>query len=128
MKVKVQVIIENDEGQVEDVQQVACLRRGPLTPEELGLNLAEARQILHDVQQAMVTSQAAEYIDSQRQCPRCSGKRSQKGRHKIIFRTLFGKLQLDSMRLHHCDCDPGQPAGTFSPLAELLKERTSPEL
>jgi len=26
---------------VEDVQQVACLRRGPLTPEELGLNLAE---------------------------------------------------------------------------------------
>ena len=102
--------------------------RGPLTPEELGLNLAEARQILHDVQQSMVTSQVAEYIQGQRQCPRCSVRRSQKGRHEIVFRTLFGKLRLDSMRLHHCDCDPGQPTRTFSPLAELLKERTSPEL
>ncbi|MBC8168085.1 MAG: ISKra4 family transposase, partial [Bryobacteraceae bacterium] len=98
------------------------------TPEELGLNLAEARQILHDVQQSMVTSQVAGYIQGQRQCPKCSVRRAQKGRHKIVFRTLFGKLRLDSMRLHHCDCDPAQPARTFSPLAELLKERTSPEL
>ena len=128
MKVKIQIVIENDEGYVEDVQQVACLRRGPLTPEELGLNLAEARQILHEVQQAMVTSQAAEYMDRQRHCPCCGGRRSLKGRHEIVFRTLFGKLRLDSMRLHHCECDPGQPAGTFSPLAELLQERTAPEL
>ena len=64
VKVTIQVVIENDEGQVEDVQQVACLRRGPLTPEELGLNLAEARQILHDVQQSMVTSQVRHRFDS----------------------------------------------------------------
>jgi hypothetical protein len=23
-----------------------------------------------------------------------------------VFRTLFGTLRLDGMRLHHCDCDP----------------------
>lgn len=83
VKVKIQVVIENDEGQVEDVQQVACLRRGPLTPEELGLNLAEARQILHDVQRSMVNSQVTEYIQGQRQCPRCNVRRSQKGRDLI---------------------------------------------
>jgi len=58
MRVRIQVVIENDEGQVEDVQQVACLRRGPLTPEELGLNLAETKQILHGVQESMVASAA----------------------------------------------------------------------
>jgi hypothetical protein len=119
MKMKIQVVIEHDEGQVEDVQQVACLRRGPFTPEELGLNLAEARQMLQYVQNAMVTSQAAEYIGRQQPCPRCSDTRSQKGRHEIVFRTLFGKLRLDRMRLHHCYCDPRQPAGTCSPLSDL---------
>lgn len=78
MKVKSQVVIEHDDGQVEDVQHVACLRRGPFTPEELGLNPAEAKQILQDVQNAMVTSQAAEYSDRQQPCPCCRGKRSRR--------------------------------------------------
>ena len=128
MKVKIQVVIESDDGLVEDVQQVACLRRGTLTPEELGMNLAEAKQIVHGVQQTMVSSQVAEYINSRRPCPHCGVKRSQKGQHGITFRTLFGKLRLSSMRLHHCRCEPGQPTGTFSPLSELLTERTAPEL
>lgn len=80
MKVKIQVVIENDEGTVEDVQQVACLRRGPLTPEELGLNLAETKEILQRVQQSMVTSQAAGYLSGQKQCPHCSAHRNVKGR------------------------------------------------
>ena len=42
-------------------------------------------------------------------------------------RTLFGKLQLQSLRLYHCVCQP-HPTRTFSPLAQLLSERTSPEL
>ena len=91
MKVKIQVVIENDQGQVEDVQQVACLRRGPLTPEELGLNLAEAKQILHGVQESMVASQVNDYMDGQRPCPHCGARRTQKGRHEIRFRTLFGE-------------------------------------
>ena len=49
MKVKIQVIIESDDGRVEDVEEVACLKRGILTPEELGLNLAEAKEILQRV-------------------------------------------------------------------------------
>jgi len=128
MKVKIQVVIENDEGQVEDVQQVACLRRGPLTPEELGLNLAEAKQILHGVQESMVASQVNDYMNGQRPCPQCGARRTQKGRHEILFRTLFGKLRLKSLRLHHCDCEPAQAQETFIPLAELLPNRTAPGL
>ena len=128
MKVKIQVVIENDEGQVEDVQEVACLKRGPLTPEELGMNLAEAKQILSSVQKSMVTSQVTDYINGQRPCPHCGSRRTQKGRHEILFRTLFGKLKLKSLRLHHCHCEPCQAQETFSPLAQLLPNRTAPEL
>jgi hypothetical protein len=40
---------------------------------------------------------------------------------------LFGTLRLDSPRWHQCDCRP-QTTRTFSPLATLLSERTTPEL
>ena len=29
MRVKIQVIIESDDGRVQDVEEVACLKRGP---------------------------------------------------------------------------------------------------
>jgi hypothetical protein len=44
-----------------------------------------------------------------------------------VFRTPFGKLQLDSPRLYRCPCE-SEARKTFSPLAELLPEYTSPEL
>ena len=40
MKVKIQVIIESDDGRVQDVEEVACLKRGTLSPQELS-NLAD---------------------------------------------------------------------------------------
>jgi hypothetical protein len=40
---------------------------------------------------------------------------------------LFGVLRLSSPRWWHCDCR-AQPTRTFQPLAELLPERTTPEL
>jgi len=124
MKVKIQVVIESDDGRVQDVAEVACLKRSTLTPEELGLNLAEAKQILQNVQQSMVGCQAAAYQAEQKQCPQCGRGRPQKGRHEIVFRTLFGRLKLPSLRLYRCPCE-AVTEKTFSPLAELLTERTA---
>lgn len=45
----------------------------------------------------------------------------------MVFRSVFGKLILKSPRWHHCACQP-QISKTFSPLAQLLPERTTPEL
>jgi hypothetical protein len=127
MRVKIQVVIESDDGHVQDVEEVACLKRGALTPEELGLNLAEAKQILHNVQDSMLGLQVAEYQAKRKNCPRCARPQPQKGRHEIVFRTLFGKFNLPSVRLYRCDCEEPSER-TFSPLAELLTERTAPEL
>ena len=60
-------------------------------------------------------------------CSHCGHERSCKGRHHIVFRTPFGKLRLESPRFYHCQCESDERT-SFSPLAELLQERSSPEL
>jgi hypothetical protein len=47
--------------------------------------------------------------------------------HYTVFRTVFGVLAVESPRLYHCPCQASETT-TFSPLATLLPERTTPEL
>lgn len=63
----------------------------------------------------------------QRACPQCGHPRSRKACHSLVYRTPFGKLRLDSPRLYRCRCEPHGPR-SFSPLAERLPNRSSPEL
>ena len=62
MKIKLQVIIESDDGQTETVQEVAQIERGLLQPAELGLTLMEAKALLEGVQRVLVEEQIAEYL------------------------------------------------------------------
>ena len=57
MKLKLQLIIESDSGQTEVVHEVTKLERRSLRPETLGLTLSEAKELLREVQRAMVTHQ-----------------------------------------------------------------------
>ena len=93
----------------------------------LGLTMVEAKGLLEGLQRTVVEQQIADYSRAQSACPLCSKQRLHKGAHAIVYRTLFGKIELSSPRLFHCRCQP-QPTRSFSPLAELLVERTSPEL
>jgi len=127
MKIKVQVLVESETGKTETVENIVCLERGDLRPENLGLTLAEAKSILAGVQKTMVERQIEEYLDPEACCPLCGKARLHKGHHTLTYRTLFGKLRLRSIRLHHCECQP-HPTKTFSPLAHLLPEHTAPEL
>jgi hypothetical protein len=127
MKIKIQVIIEAESGNPEIVQEIGQLERTALGVEEFGLRLAEAKALLQGVQKTMVEQQSAEYLRQQAHCSQCGRKRLHKGEHPIVYRTLFGKLRLQSSRLYHCPCQ--EHAGrSFSPLAELLQERSAPEL
>jgi DNA-directed RNA polymerase subunit RPC12/RpoP len=119
MKLKVQLIIESDSGETEVVQEVAKLERHSLRPENLGLMLSEAKELLHEIQKAMVTHQTTRYLTRQISCPECGTTRSHKGKHQIVLRTLFGKLRIDSPRLYHCGCCSKEEHRSFSPLAEL---------
>jgi hypothetical protein len=127
MKIKVQITVESETGQPGVVQEVARLERGPFRPETLGLSLAEARAILAGLEQHLVGRQTAEFVAQERRCPRCGQPRACKDCQSIVFRTPFGKLTLASPRLYCCPCEC-QGLKSFSPLAQCLPERTSPEL
>jgi hypothetical protein len=128
MKIKVRVVIESDRGNTQLIENIAYLERGALRPEELGLSLAETRDLLESAQRTIAEQQVAEYMEQQTHCPCCGKKRLRKGDHKpLVYRTLFGKLRLPGVRFFHCECQP-QATRTFSPLAQLFTERTAPEL
>ena len=127
MRMGIQVVIESDDHDTPITDEVACIQREDLAPETLGLTLDEAKDLLANVQANMVKEQAAEYIEQQRRCPLCGKVRGQKGQKDIVFRSLFGKMEIPSPRLYTCSCQP-QEKKSFSPLAERLPERTAPEL
>ena len=106
MKIRVQVIVESDNGVGEVIQDIARLERGQLRPEQLGLTLAEAKGLLEGLQRTVVERQIAEYSKQQSSCPLCGKQRLHKGAHDIVYRTIFGKIELSSPCLFHCRCQP----------------------
>src|SRR6266511_582525 len=104
MKVKVQVIIEYEGVDTPLVEEVACLCRGDLLPETIGLTLEEGKALLASIQKSLVGHQAAADVEQQRLCPACGRRQRNRGTHEIVHRTLFGKLHITSPRLSLCAC------------------------
>jgi len=127
MKVRIRVIIEDDDGQVLDMHDVFSFQRKHLQPEQVGLTLAEAKRTMHGIQETVVHHQVDDFLKEQRSCPACGQHRRQKGKHTLVYRTLFGSFHLPSPRFYRCRCQSHGPR-SFSPLAQLLVERTAPEL
>ncbi len=126
MKFTVQVVTVTDDGE-ESLRDVACVERDDLTAASLGLSIAHSKTILQGLQEVVVAWQMNDYLDSQRHCPECGQLRHRKGSHHAVFRTVFGDLPVESPRFTHCPCQAHETE-SFSPLAELLPEHTTPEL
>jgi hypothetical protein len=126
MTFQIRVVAIEDNGQ-EHVHELTSVQRAELKLETLGLTLAESKAILRDIQRVVVEQQTAEWMATHKRCPACGQLRHSKGHHDLPLRTVFGKITLASPRLLHCDCQPHETK-SFSPLAEVLPERTTPEL
>jgi hypothetical protein len=121
--------MEAANGETERVEDIAELERSSPQPETLGLTLAESKTLLQGIQQRMVSEQVAEYMAQFNTCPDCGARRTKKGQHTLVYRTLFGKLNLISPRLYDCAChQPHQQRHSSSPLATWLNAHSSPEL
>jgi hypothetical protein len=127
MRIRVQVVIEGDGDIPSALHEVAELYRHDLGTDMLGLQLAEAKELLARVQEVVVDEQVQACLAAKVACPHCGRPRRHKDERSITVRTLFGTLRLPSPRWHHCPCRP-QEKQTFSPLAEILPSRTTPEL
>jgi len=106
---------------------LACIERDQLSAESLGLKLEETKALLKTLQKVVVQHQVNNYLKEARACPECDETRKIKGDHDVVFRSMFGKLIVKSPRWYYCDCQEHKTK-TFSPLAQLLPERTTPEL
>lgn len=129
MKLSVQVIVHPDDGtdDVPTVREVFTLDRDDLSADTLGLQLAEANDLLVAVQHTLVDQQVQAAVAAHAACPACGKPRRHKDTRTIVVRSLFGVLRLPSPRWWHCDCRE-QPTRTFAPLVAVLPERTTPEL
>jgi hypothetical protein len=110
MRVKLQLVICDDDGQEATVTDVVILQKDHRRIEHLGLTLAEAKQLLATLQQHVVAQQAATFVAAHTQCDDCGATLQHKGQQTRTFRTLFGTVTLDSPRLYHCRCQPRTPA------------------
>ena len=61
MKFKVQLVIESESGDTQSIQEVAQIEKDSLKPENLGLTLAQAKELLLQTQRSIASQQIAEY-------------------------------------------------------------------
>ncbi|HEY5852508.1 MAG TPA: hypothetical protein VIW24_00265 [Aldersonia sp.] len=129
MKLSVQVIVhpDDDTDTPPTARDVFTLDRDDLSPDTLGLQLAEAKDLLVAVQHTLVDRQVRHAVAAQAPCPHCGKSRRHKDTRTIVVRSLFGTLRLPSPRWWQCG-GRDQPTRTFQPLAAVLPERTTPEL
>jgi hypothetical protein len=124
MKMRVQLVIEDASG-ASTCTDIAAIERH--IHDLIGLSLEEVKAMAGAVQREMVEAQAREVLSQNSTCPLCQSRLRGNGRHRIHYRTPFGRLELDSPRFYRCRC---QTSGrvSFSPLALWLGTHTSPEL
>ena len=98
MKVSVQLIVhpDDDAAAAPMVREVFSLDRDGLTPDTLGLQLAEAQDLLVAVQDTLITHQVRDAVAAQVPCPHCGRPRRHKDTRAIVVRSLFGALRLPS--------------------------------
>jgi hypothetical protein len=127
MRLKLQLVICNDEGHEETVTDVITLNKNTQRIEHLGLTLAESKQLLSTLQHHLLQQQIHTFLDTHSTCPDCGTPLGVKAYGSRSFRTLFGTFKLSSPRLEHCDCQQ-RKTSSFRPLSALLTESVAPEL
>ena len=81
---------------VEKVISLADIERVDGDFEQLGLNLSEGRDLMHDVQHALVNAQANTFVEVSTQCRHCHTKLSIKTMHTVQYKTVHGKVTINS--------------------------------
>jgi hypothetical protein len=127
MRVKLQLVMCNDQGDEETVTDVITLNKNNQRIEHLGLTLAESKQLLSTLQRQLLQQQITTFLDTRSTCPDCGTPLKLKARGSRSFRTVFGTLKFSSPRLEHCDCTRHKTS-SFRPLSALLTESVAPEL
>ncbi|SOE97720.1 hypothetical protein SAMN05414139_10879 [Burkholderia sp. D7] len=127
MQISVQVVVQAEGDEPASVTEIAHFERVGFDAGSLGLHLDEAESLLGRLQRSMIDARATEAIARLSVCPKCGSQLARKGHHRLAYRSVFGRLSIDSPRFYRCRCS-GKGRQSISPLGNCLRERTSPEL
>jgi hypothetical protein len=100
-----------------------------LTAEELGLTLAEGKDLLAELARLVLQTQMEEFSTCARVCTDCLTLRRLRDSRTRKLQTLFGTIAVEAPRISACPCrnDWGFLDVSRSPLTELLPDRCPPE-
>jgi hypothetical protein len=85
---------------------------------QLGLNLSEGRDLMHDVQHALVNAQTNTFVEASTRCRHCHAELSIKAMHTIQYKTVYGKVTIDSPQLRRCKCKQSKGVGAAAFLTQ----------
>jgi hypothetical protein len=116
-------------GKTLSIQRVASVERSAsgISPEEIGLTLADGKTVLKQVQASIVRTQVNVLDTSWRLCRDCHGQHRVKDRRGRELRTIFGIVKISCRRYVRCDCRGGKP-GILWALGMMELKRNTPEL
>lgn len=121
MQISVQIVVQTEIDKQASVTEIAHFDREGFDAGSLGLHLDEAKALLGRLQRSMIDAQAAEAIARLSVCQNCGSRLARKGHHRLVYRSVFGRLSIDSPRLYQYRCS-GTGHRSVSPLASCLRD------
>jgi hypothetical protein len=132
---KVWVEVQRPDGTSQRHEIGAIERSMSPGPDDLGIRLAEAKELLSQLQMHVVQDQVEHATALDRTCPGCGSRRSLHDHRPRAIDTLFGRIAVREPRWRSCCCrgsgrDVGSSnrGGRLDRVSELLSARATPEL
>ena len=105
---RVKLVAERQPG-VTTETELACIERDAQAGlADLGLSLAEVKQLTAALQSEIVPAQVAALGGRPRACLACGRRLASKGYSRVRFRSLFGDVPVRVRRLVACPCQAGK--------------------
>ena len=124
---RVRLVTELAAGETTEVEVARLERDEQADLADLGLRLAEAKQLMAAIQAEIVPAQVTVAGEHRRTCMVCAGELASKGHYAATFRSLFGDVPLRIRRLLACPCQEVAEARSFAAF-DLEAATVAPEL
>ncbi len=125
---RVKLVAELQAGVTTEVEVGRLERDEQASVADLGLRLAEAKQITAALQAEMVPRQVTVVGERHRLCATCGCVLASKGYYPATFRSLFGDLPVRVRRLLACPCCQGPGEAKSFAVLDLEAATVAPEL
>src|SRR5271163_1394624 len=124
---RVKLVAEFGAGESTEVEVARLERDEQAGLADLGLCLAEAKQLMAAIQAEIVPVQVTVAGEHRRACVACEGELASKGHYTAAFRSLFGDVPIRVRRLLTCPCQGTGEAKSFA-VFNLEAATVAPEL